>query len=360
MIRIVIVDDSSVVRRALSECLKNAEDFEVVETATNGEAAIHRVGTTKPDILLIDQEMPIMDGLTAMKVLQKKAPDLRVVMLAQLGEANPDLVAQAMAAGAADFIAKPRASDRVDFEQFVNQIVLPKLRALAPKAKLAEEKIKSIPPPPSVSNDRQISFDLIVLGTSTGGPGALATVLPGLAQELKVPLLIVQHMPKEFTGSLAKRLSEQTGLELVEGETGRYIDEARAWLAPGDYHMIIEKGARCPKLVLTQTDPLNSCRPAVDALFLSAAQVCKSRTLVVMLTGMGQDGLIGTQALREAGAYVIAQDEASSVVWGMPGAIAEAGLVDELIPLSKVADRILELQRGSRAADRHRVHGGAA
>jgi len=349
-IRILIVDDSVVIRRMLSDCLAGDPDLEVVGTAADGKIALAKLTQVNPDIVTLDMEMPEMDGLQTLAALRKTHPKLPVIMFSTLTERGAGATFDALALGANDYVTKPANVGSVTAAvQRIRDDLVPKIKGLCRKpaditsCPLIRTPAASTPvrtPSLASAGAATGALSAVVIGVSTGGPNALAEMLPGLAANFPVPVLIVQHMPTLFTRLLADRISAVSGLRAREGEAGAIIRPGEAWVAPGGSHMEVEQAADGVKLRIHDGPPENSCRPAVDVLFRSVAKVFGNRTLAVILTGMGQDGLIGCQWIREAGGKVIAQDEASSVVWGMPGAVAQAGLAEKVLPLRDIATEI--------------------
>jgi len=342
-IRILVVDDSAVIRKVLCEGLAPDSALEVVGTAANGQIALAKIPQLNPDILTLDVEMPGMNGLETLAEVRKHYPKLPVIMFSTLTERGAATTLDALALGASDYVTKPSNTGSLDvtLAQIRDQLV-PKIKALCPH--------RSLPPlsPPAMTKGigpsasrEQASVNLLAIGASTGGPNALAELVPSLPADLAVPVVIVQHMPPVFTRLLAARLNEKAKLTIREGAHGEKLKAGEAWIAPGDHHMTVERQGMDVKLALNQEVPENSCRPAVDPLFRSAAKVYGRNVLAVVLTGMGSDGTIGAQHVRERGGHVIVQDEGSSVVWGMPGSIVAAGLADGVYPLNELAHEIV-------------------
>ncbi len=331
-IRVMVVDDSVVIRRLLSDIIEADPDFEVVGTASNGQIAVDKMTRLQPDVLTLDVEMPVMDGLETLRRLRDEGLSKPTVMFSTLTERGASATLDAMQLGAADYVTKPSNTGSFDeARERVREELLPKLRALGRRAVPASLGRSTPPPPVPVGGSPYC--DILAIGCSTGGPNALSSFLEQIPTTFGVPIVITQHMPPVFTGLLAKRLDVLTGLHVQEAEHGQRPEVGHVYIAPGDHHMVVEGTAETPVLHLNQDPPENSCRPAVDPLFRSVATVFGPRALAVVLTGMGHDGLAGSQWLKEAGAQVFVQDAATSVVWGMPGAVAEAGLADAVLPL---------------------------
>jgi two-component system, chemotaxis family, protein-glutamate methylesterase/glutaminase len=352
-IRVLIVDDSAIVRRVLTDVLRAEPDFEVVGQAINGREALDKLDALAPDIVTLDVEMPEMDGLATLAAIRRRKPRLPVIMLSTLTERGATTTLEALALGASDYAAKPTsAKDVNEARAELKQSVVEKIRALcrrplrgATSAPANAAAPKPAPVPRLASTWRPAApraIEAVFIGTSTGGPNALATVLARIPAEFPVPILIVQHMPPFFTRVLAERLDGLSGLAVREAREGDVPHAGGAWLAPGGKHMIV--GRRGTELCLRLDDgpPVQSCKPAVDVTMRSLVAALGGRSLGVILTGMGCDGLDGSRALRQAGGDVIAQDEATSVVWGMPGAVVDAGLASGVVAIDDVADVLIK------------------
>jgi len=348
-LRVLIVDDSVVIRRLVSDIISADSDLEVAGVAANGRIALDRIPQVNPDIITLDVEMPEMDGLETLKELRKIYPRLPVIMFSTMTERGGVTTLDALSLGASDYVTKPANVGRVgEGIARVRDDLIPKIKALC-GLRRSELRVPSSGltqnPKPKTQNltfrNSGARVEIVAIGTSTGGPNALADLLPELPGDFPVPVVIVQHMPPIFTKLLADRLAARIPLEIAEGNAGDPLRPGKIWIAPGDYHMGLEKSAHGAHVKLNQEPPENSCRPAVDVLFRSVVQVYGAGTLGVILTGMGQDGLRGCEYIREAGGQVLIQDEASSVVWGMPGIVARAGLADKELPLNQLAGEIV-------------------
>ena len=348
-LRVLIVDDSVVIRRLVSDIISADSDLEVAGVAANGRIALARIPQVNPDIITLDVEMPEMDGLETLKELRKIYPRLPVIMFSTMTERGGVTTLDALSLGASDYVTKPANVGRVgEGIARVRDDLIPKIKALC-GLRRSEFRVPSSGltqnPKPKTQNltfrNSGARVEIVAIGTSTGGPNALADLLPELPGDFPVPVVIVQHMPPIFTKLLADRLAARIPLEIAEGNAGDPLRPGKIWIAPGDYHMGLEKSAHGAHVKLNQEPPENSCRPAVDVLFRSVVQVYGAGTLGVILTGMGQDGLRGCEYIREAGGQVLIQDEASSVVWGMPGIVARAGLADKELPLNQLAGEIV-------------------
>ncbi|NRD64897.1 chemotaxis-specific protein-glutamate methyltransferase CheB [Corallococcus exiguus] len=342
-IRVLVVDDAAVVRRQVSLLLGAAPGLEVVATAPNGRIALAKVEQFQPDVVLLDLEMPELDGLETLKLLRQRAPELPVVMFSALTERAGVLTLEALALGARDYVTKPTSAGGMNITvEAVRDELVRKLKALNVRTPSAT------PSPPLVTREPQsrprvpARVEAIVVGASTGGPGALVRLVSALPADLPVPVFIVQHMPPLFTRLLAERLQGVTPLTVREAVTGASVNAGEVWVAPGDFHLAVCRDATGVRLLTHQGPAENACRPAVDLLFRSAAEVYGTGVLAVVLTGMGQDGLRGCRRVNEAGGQVVVQDQASCVVGSMPGAVEQAGLADAVVPLEALS---LELAR---------------
>ncbi len=352
-IRVLVVDDSFVVRRVVTEELAAQADLEVAGTAVNGRDALTKAAEVRPDLVILDIEMPEMDGLTALAHLRERHPQTPVIMFSSLTELGAAATLEALSKGASDFFAKPRGAGGLEASrQIIRSELIPAIRALCPR-----KGIRVVPPSavlsastaPGTKRPAAVSrIDLVAIGASTGGPNALAELFAALPADLPVPIVVVQHMPPMFTQMLAERLTKNSPIPTAEAKSGMELVPGKAWIAPGDFHVLVVREAGRVQTRINQEPPENACRPAVDPLLRSVASVYGAACLAVILTGMGQDGLRGCEAIRAAGGQVLAQDEASSVVWGMPGHVARAGLADKVLPLSLVAGEVIRRVRHGR------------
>jgi two-component system chemotaxis response regulator CheB len=341
------VDDSVVIRKVMCDVLASDPAIQVVGTASDGRFALAKIPQVNPDLITLDVEMPNMTGLETIVEIRKIYPKLPIIMFSTLTERGASTTLDALAAGATDYVTKPSNTGSLDVTMArIKQDLLPKIKALCGRPQLF--KIPSAAPlsqkgiaARAAASPPAVRVDILAIGTSTGGPNALAELLPAIPGNFPVPIVIVQHMPPLFTRMLAERLNKQSAIGVHEGEPGKILEPGHAWIAPGDYHMTVERHAKGVQLAVNQEPPENSCRPAVDVLFRSVASTFGPNTLAVVLTGMGADGVLGSQMVRERGGRVYAQDEASSVVWGMPGQVAAAGLSDGTYALSSMAGEII-------------------
>lgn len=344
-IRILVVDDSVLVRRMLSNVLSDDPELEVVGVAANGRIALAKIPQVNPDLIVLDVEMPEMDGLETLGAIRKTYPKLPVIMFSALTERGASITLDAIALGATDYVTKPaNTSSKEAALQYLRQQLIGKIKVFCRRGGDRPRTVR--PPLPKVPARGPVRgperVDIVAIGVSTGGPNALASLLPALPANFPVPVAIVQHMPPLFTKRLAQRLSQTCQLQVAEGFDGAEIRAGQIWLAPGDFHMVVDREGKNVRIRTNKGQPENSCRPAVDVLFRSLANSYGAGTLAVVLTGMGQDGLAGCQCIREAGGQILVQDEASSVVWGMPGMVANAGLADRVLPLHQISSEIIK------------------
>ena len=361
-IRVLIVDDSTVVRRFLTNAIAADPSLEVVGTAANGAIALQKIALLSPQVVTMDIEMPEMSGLEALAAIRRTNPALPVIMVSSLTERGAVATLEALSLGATDYVTKPSgmtAAPELEKENFVRDL-LPKLKGLGKRGKPpgAAARIPDRAPAPARAAvqplvRRPSRVEVIAIGISTGGPNALAELIPALPSDLPVPIVIVQHMPPLFTRLLAERLASKSALRVKEGNGGDPLTAGCAILAPGNFHMMVERAAGgALQIALNQGALENSCRPAADVLFRSVSEVYGAGVLAIVMTGMGQDGLHGCEAVRARGGQVLVQDEESSVVWGMPGFVADAGLADEVLPLNQIAPAIVRSVRVGREAAR--------
>jgi two-component system, chemotaxis family, protein-glutamate methylesterase/glutaminase len=345
-IRVLVVDDSAVIRRVVTGELSTDPEIEVVGTAANGQIALAKMTQVNPDLVILDVEMPEMDGLETLARLRKGFPRVPVIMFSALTERGAAATLDALTLGATDYFTKPAGPGGLeDSRRVIRDELIPAIKEICkanrglPAGPVTATAKTTTPTPPT---GRPIArVDVVAIGVSTGGPNALAEVFRALPADLPVPILIVQHMPPMFTRMLAERLAANGKVPVEEATSGIALRPGRAWIAPGDFHMTIVRDGLQVRTSLNQEPPENSCRPAVDPLFRSVAKVFGPNCLAVVLTGMGQDGKRGCEAIREKGGQVVVQDEATSVVWGMPGAVARAGLADKALPLAMIGAEIV-------------------
>jgi len=346
VIRVLVVDDSALVRRLISTALADAADIEIVGKARDGLEALDLVDELEPDVVTLDIEMPRLDGLGALERIRAKRPRLPVIMFSTLTARGASATLEALSKGASDYVTKPSNTGSVaEGLASVREQLVPRIRALAGVRRIATAPRAPITRPAPLSVKPAGAPQALLIGCSTGGPDALAKVLAGLPADFSLPVLVVQHMPPVFTTMLAQRLDRICPLNVREAVDGELVRAGDVLIAPGDFHLRVVSRANQVQVRTDQGPQENFCRPAVDPLFRSAAEVFGGRVVVTVLTGMGQDGLEGTRVLAPLGARVIVQDEPSSVVWGMPGAVAQAGLAHDVLPLPQIAPRLLDLTR---------------
>lgn len=347
--RVLVVDDSTVIRRLLTEILQSDPEIEVVGSAPDAETALERLVQLKPDVMTLDVEMPGTDGLELLVEVRKRAPRLPVIMFSSLTERAAVATLEALARGATDYVTKPAGTgSREASAALVREQLVPKIKALGVrrvKPITRNARAKSTAPTAGV--------EAVVIGASTGGPNALTALLSRLPKPITVPIAIVQHMPPVFTQMLADRLRAATGVPCAEAKHGQPLVPGEIIVAPGDFHLRLVRKTGGVIAELDRGPPENSCRPAVDALFRSAADAYGAALLAVILTGMGQDGLLGCEHVRKSGGRIVVQDEATSVVWGMPGFVARAGLADAELPPAELAALIGERLAASKGERRH-------
>lgn len=361
-LRVMVVDDTHLYRQLLSELLTSFAGVEVVGTASDGHMALRHLPQFLPDMLTLDVEMPVMNGLETLRHIQTLTPHIAVVMVSSHTSYGTSTTVQALEYGAFDFITKPSSPTAGGLEHLQHQLhtivqtcqaqkrlrgmskgmespqTLTRAQPLASRAGL-DGLVTRVPPMPQTT-----VCDIVVIGVSTGGPQALAQVIPKLPAGLRVPVVIVQHMPAAFTRALAQSLNEKSALTVVEGQAGDLLEPGKVYLAPGGKHMRLEQptSTQPPRLCLTDDPPENHCKPSVDYLFRSVAGLYPRRALGVIMTGMGADGVQGLRLMKQAGATVIAQDQASCVVFGMPMEAIKAGVVDSIVPLEHLAHVIIQ------------------
>jgi two-component system chemotaxis response regulator CheB len=346
--RVLLADDAVVVRKVLSQAIEQDPDLEVAATAVNGRIALAKFEAARPDIVLLDIEMPEMDGLETVRELRKIDTRVPIIMFSTLTERGASITLEALALGATDYVAKPSNVNGIATLGTITGELLPKIRALC---RLRDRRVgpseTKLPKPTAISTHSRLLLppQIVVIGVSTGGPDALARLLPTLPRDFSVPLLIAQHMPPIFTSMLAARLTAKAAFPVRECASGERVAAGCALIAPGDFHMVVQQDHGTIRIATNQGPRENFCRPSVDVLFRSVAALYGARTLAIILTGMGQDGLRGCEELRAQGARIYVQDEASSVVWGMPGFVARAGLADKVLPLQQIGPEIMSTTR---------------
>ncbi len=347
--RVLIVDDSSVFCKVMERVLQSNPRLTVVGTAPNGRIALQRIEELQPDVVTLDIEMPEMDGFQTLDALKAAGSKLPVIVVSDHTERGAQITMKALLSGALDYITKPGGPESTgpgSAEKIADKVLAVADRSAAYRRR--EGKAPATAPRARARRSggtgtitKAPRIDAVVIGASTGGPNALATVIPALGRELSVPVFIVQHMPALFTANLARSLDAQSRIHVQEGAEGRKARPGEVWIAPGNYHMEIEGRSAPWTLKLNQGPEENFCRPAVDVLFRSAARQFGKHVLAVVLTGMGQDGLLGCHKIHQAGGQILIQDEETSVVWGMPGAIADSDLPYVSKPIGEIGPEIM-------------------
>ena len=342
--RVMICDDSAVIRVAIARMLEADSGVRVVAKVANGQQAVDAAKRMAIDVVVLDIEMPVMDGMTALPLLLRADPGIRVIMASTLTTRGADIAMRALRLGAADYLPKPSSIGTVGDDRFQRELLekvkgLARMRHRAPRT--AARLVLRAPP--------RLPPRLLAIGSSTGGPRALFTLVQGLGRQIEVPIVLTQHMPATFTPILADHINRLGGMRCAEAKDGEILANGRIYLAPGDRHLMVEGRPGALRARLATDPPENFCRPSVDPMLRSACIACDGRVLIAMLTGMGHDGLAGTKQVIEAGGAAVAQDEATSVVWGMPGAVAQAGLCHAVVPLPAIAGKLRDLLQASRA-----------
>jgi two-component system chemotaxis response regulator CheB len=367
-IKVLVVDDTITYRQILSTVVSNLNNVELSGTAPNGKIALSKIELNPPDLVLLDVSMPVLDGIETLKIIRKDHPQIDVIMVSGVDRGNANLTMKALNLGALDFIPKPEGTSPDESLNTLRQAINPlislvrtrmfsrKIRGVSSGKETISSKADTFQPVSGIEKRPQIpefsperkkeigKIDVVALGVSTGGPNALQVVIPSIEKKLPVPILAVQHMPPMFTASLAERLDRDSEIDVTECKEGEKVEKGHMYIAPGGHHMVVRKGVGANKtLGIVDSPPVNSCRPSVDVLFRSIGMVYGGNVLTVILTGMGNDGASGVATIRRKGGYSLVQDQKSSVVWGMPGAVVEAQAADEVVPLDRIANKIMEI-----------------
>jgi two-component system chemotaxis response regulator CheB len=386
VISVLVVDDSVVIRRLVTDALAEDPEIRVVGTAPNGRVALAKIEQLKPDLVTLDIEMPVLDGLGTLRELRPRYPQLPVIMFSTLTAAGASATLDALSAGASDYVTKP--SNVGSFEESkrsVREQIIPRIHALCERGSNVGRSRGSAPTrpgsppatggfafppalpglagvprpgtkaaaagaPPATTRPRTDRVEILAVGCSTGGPDALSKVLQALPGNLPVPIVVVQHMPPVFTKMFAERLNRTCVLDVIEAAGEEPVVAGKVYIAPGDFHLEVVRSGTSVLTKLNGAPPENFCRPAVDVLFRSVAKAYGGKVLATVLTGMGQDGRRGAEVLHAEGAEIVAQDEATSVVWGMPGAVTHAGLAHAVLPLPEIANYLVSRTAGGRSA----------
>ncbi len=355
--RVMMVDDSAVLRGLMTRLLEAEPDIVISASVGNGKQALEALDRHDIEVIILDIEMPVMDGMTALPLLLKKRPDVKILISSTLTAKNAAISLKALSMGASDYLTKPQAAGLRSADEFKRDVV-EKIRALGRLVRTAGRGAVVAKPTPSAPGAtapgglfpkskivlRKAPIErpaVLAIGSSTGGPQALFNLFDLIDKRLNAPILITQHMPPTFTRILAERLGAMTGLPAGEGIDGEEVVRDHIYVAPGDHHMTVVDQGGAPTIKITKGPPENFCRPAVDPMLRGVAEVYGRKVLVVILTGMGSDGALGSQVVVDVNGSVIAQDEATSVVWGMPGAAATSGVCSAVLPLSGIAPYVM-------------------
>jgi two-component system, chemotaxis family, protein-glutamate methylesterase/glutaminase len=335
-IKVLVVDDSALMRKIISDIINSEEDMEAVDIARNGQDMFDKISKHNPNVITLDVEMPVMDGITALKEIKKRRLNIPVIMLSSVSVKGTALTMECLETGAFDFVSKPSGSISLD----INKVKI----ELIEKIRMAYERENTItavierskPELKSLTN----KIEAVVIGASTGGPKALYSVITALPEKLSVPVFIVQHMPVGFTKAFADRLNSNSKMKVVEASDGEIVEKDVVYIAPGGYHMEVQSDRK----IHLNTDPsIWGVRPAVDKLFMSAAKVYRSHLLSVVLTGMGKDGAQGTVEIKKNGGITISEHKSTCTIYGMPKATYETGMVDLVVPLDEVSTQIIKI-----------------
>jgi two-component system, chemotaxis family, protein-glutamate methylesterase/glutaminase len=358
-LRVLVVDDSVVMRRVLAKALSGDPGIAFVDTAANGRIALAKIARCAPDVVTLDVEMPEMDGLKTLAALREMHPSLPVIMFSAFdGPQGPATLDAGLAFPVVDYVSKsPQGVASTASLRVIQEDLLPRIKMYIQQGAGAASS-SAAPRAPAIGGavlpvQELGRVEIVVVGVSMGGPHALAEFLPCFPKQFPVPILIVQHMPSAFMGLLVEQLAKRSSIGVAQCSSRHVLGPEQAWLAPGGSHMVVERAGAGAQIRTDHGPPENSCRPSVDVLFRSASAAFGPHVLAVMMTGMGQDGLEGCRSIRKAGGQILVQDEASSVVWGMPRFVAQAGLVDQVLPLSKLGPEIVRKVMESRNLCRH-------
>lgn len=355
-VKVLIVDDSRIYRGILETALKTVPGLQIVGSVRDGYKALEFIKKTPPDIVTLDVEMDEMDGLETLKEIQKlnmltPNKEVKVIMVSSLTTSGAEATIKSLEYGAIDFIGKPTTSNPTSSIEYLKKELGEKLRAFGgkqfktiPSRITPAQNSRVVPPAKQQLHGKHSGIiDVVLIGISTGGPKALTELIPNLTRGMSVPLLIVQHMPPTFTKALADSLNSKSGYTIKEAEDGEIVKQQHAYIAPGGKHMIVRKVGTQVKISITDQPPEEACKPSVNIMFRSAATAYGKKTITLILTGMGSDGTKGLAPLKRTGTYVIAQDQATSVVFGMPGSAINSGNVDKVLALNKIADEVHKL-----------------
>jgi two-component system chemotaxis response regulator CheB len=358
-VRVLVVDDAVAVRRLLTRMLESNPAVEVAGTAANGRIALNKLPQLNPDVVVLDVEMPELDGLKTLEKIREIHPRLPVIMFSSHTERGAAATIDALSRGATDYVTKPSSlRDDANLEKIQESLIQKVLAVAGSKIGMALPGAVAMPKlarrPAREAARPHPPAKIVAIGASTGGPNVLASIVTGFPEDLPVPVLIVQHMPPLFTQLLAQRLDSQSRIQVREAAPGAELKPGQVWIAPGDRHMTVQLVENVITVQTNQDSPENSCRPSVDVLFRSVAMVYGDRALACVLTGMGRDGLRGAEMIHDSGGQILAQDEGSSIVWGMPGFVANAGLAERVLSADEFGGEILRRVLGTGARNHSR------
>lgn len=360
-IKVMLVDDSAVIRGLIARTLEAEKDIRIVSSVSNGEMAVNSVAKNEPDVIVLDIEMPVMDGITALPLILEKKPDVKVLICSTLSSKGADVSLRALELGATACLVKPTSTSEIGGSQSFQQELLRLVQTLGRKERRSVAPLSGADSAGSVgvSSDhvrvqKSSTFSLkdkltvyngkpsiIAIGSSTGGPQALFEVMKSF-KGIHLPVVVTQHMPKTFTTLLAKHIETNCGIPCFEGEEGMSLQKGHAYIAPGGFHMEITGSPESPVIQLNDGPAESFCKPSVEPMMRSLINLYGQKIMAIMLTGMGSDGLAGFKTLADMGGHIVAQDEETSVVWGMPGAVANAGVCSAVLPLQRIGPYVLE------------------
>ncbi|PCJ98603.1 MAG: chemotaxis response regulator protein-glutamate methylesterase [Zetaproteobacteria bacterium] len=347
-ITVALIDDSSVIRGALARIIESDPNIEIIASLANGEMAVSIAKRKKPDVMILDIEMPIMDGLTALPKILEHSPETKVIMFSALTAKGADTTIKAMALGAVECIVKPKSTQDTGPGSHFHRYITNLIKTLGKEQNRQSHTPRGAPistSPPSFKISTSYKFaspEIIAIGSSTGGPQALFNVFKNMGA-VSLPVIITQHMPATFTKILAEHISQRTSMPAQEGEDGMLVEGGKIYVAPGGKHMTFKKNNGKLYVRLSNAPPENFCKPSVDVMMRSIVDIYQDKILCVILTGMGHDGLAGARQLHQAGGRIIAQDQETSIVWGMPGAVAADGICNKIIPLDDIGTTIKKI-----------------
>lgn len=336
---VLIIDDSTVIRQLLKNALEVYDKINVIGTAANGQIGLEKIKLYSPDLVLLDIEMPVMDGIETLKNMVQQFPAVKVIMCSTLSAEGAQITLDCLDIGASDFVTKPGNLNQSANQQPFHELLYEKIISL-----VIQEPVTRFKPSTPITQTKRIdaSINAIGIGISTGGPDALLKLIPELPKTLSVPVFIVQHMPAMFIKLLVERIQIKSEVRVCEATHSQKVNPGTVYIAPGDHHMTVENNQGNYFIKLNETPPVNYSRPSVDVLFESLATAYQEHILAVVMTGMGKDGLMGCQKIKEHSGLIYTQDQNTSTVWGMPGAVINAGLSHKTIALPEISGAILE------------------